>query len=175
MVKYDYVEVDNSRLNDAVRAYFLWKELNAIIKNDHSRALNFPEIISESLLCYTLGYKLNRGSHGDAYDEENNLIIECKACSNYDKDTSSFSPSENFDKLYFLRLYQRDDELYIYDTNYDSKQLKEIPASKTETVGEQQEQGRRPRFSVIKEIINKTELQPIAKFNIREKKIIHLE
>lgn len=35
MVLHDFVKMDKSRFNDAVKAYFLWKELNALIKNSH--------------------------------------------------------------------------------------------------------------------------------------------
>ncbi|MCD8832773.1 Bsp6I family type II restriction endonuclease [Staphylococcus arlettae] len=172
---HDYVKIDKSRFNDMIDAYFLWKELNALIKNSHTRGVNFPEIISESLLCYALDYKLNRGTGGDAFDETNNRVIECKATSNFDKDTSSFSPNEEFDRLYFLRLYQRGDELYIYDTEYNSDKLKEIQVNKKQTLGDQQAQGRRPRFSIIKFIINEDNIQPIVKIDLRKGKIIHLK
>lgn len=172
---YDYVKIDKSRFSDMVKAYFLWKELNGLIKNSHTRGINFPEIISESLLCYALDYKLNRGTGGDAYDEINNRVIECKATSNFDRDTSSFSPNEEFDRLYFLRLYQRDDELYIYDTEYNSTKLKLVNVSKSQTLGDQQAQGRRPRFSIIKQIINEDNIEPIAKIDLRKEKIIHLK
>lgn len=172
---HDYVKIDKSRFNDMIDAYFLWKELNALIKNSHTRGVNFPEIISESLLCYALDYKLNRGTGGDAYDETNNRVIECKATSNFDKDTSSFSPNEEFDRLYFLRLYQRGDELYIYDTEYNSDKLKEIQVNKEQTLGDQQAQGRRPRFSIINFIINEDNIQPIVKIDLRKGKIIHLK
>ena len=164
---HDYVKIDKSRFSDMVKAYFLWKELNGLIKNSHTRGINFPEIISESLLCYALDYKLNRGTGGDAYDEINDRVIECKATSNFDRDTSSFSPNEEFDRLYFLRLYQRDDELYIYDT--------EVQVSKKQTLGDQQNQGRRPRFSIIKQIINENNVQPIAKIDLRKEKVIRLK
>ncbi|MEB7825604.1 Bsp6I family type II restriction endonuclease [Staphylococcus chromogenes] len=172
---HDYVKIDKSRFNDMIKAYFLWKELNSLIKNSHTRGINFPEIISESLLCYALDYKLNRGTGGDAYDEGNNKVIECKATSNFDKDTSSFSPNEEFDRLYFLRLYQRDDELYIYDTEYDSEKLKFVQVNKKQTLGDQQKQGRRPRFSIIKQIIDKDNIQPIAKIDLRKGKVIRLK
>ena len=33
----DYVKIDKSRFSDMVKAYFLWKELNSLIKNSHTR------------------------------------------------------------------------------------------------------------------------------------------
>lgn len=170
----DFVEIDHSRFNDVVKAYFLWKELNALIKNSHTRGVNFPEIISESLLCYSMSFKLNRGVGGDAYDEKNSKIVEVKATSNFAADTTSFSPNEKFDSLFFVRLNQRDDELFIYDTKFNSETLKKISVNKTENVGDQQEQKRRPRFSVIKKIIDENGIKPLMKIDLRSKKIYKL-
>ncbi len=168
----DLVEVDKARFHDAIEMYFLWKELDQRIRSSATRGVNFPETISEALACYALGFKLNKGSGGDAM---NGLeIIEFKATSNWDRDTTSFSPSENFDNLYFLRLDKRNDELYIYNTGINSEQLKTIQVNAHETLAEQQKAGRRPRFSVINFIITPQSLQPIKKVNIREKKVITL-
>ncbi|HDR8323987.1 TPA: Bsp6I family type II restriction endonuclease [Bacillus cereus] len=174
MALHDFVKIDKSRFEDAVKAYFLWKELNALIKNSHNRGINFPETISETLLCSAMGFELNRGTGGDARDPQTNRIIEAKATSNWDKDTTSFSPTESFDALYFLRLNQRDDELYIYDTGINSDTLKLIQVNKTQTLGDQQLQGRRPRFSVIKFVIEENAILPVAKVELRTKKIIKL-
>lgn len=167
----DYVSIDKSRFNDVVTAYFLWKELNSLIKNSHTRGINFPEIISESLLCYAMGFQLNRGKGGDAFDKERKGVIEVKATSNFDRDTTSFSPSESFDSLYFMRLNQRNDELFIYDTGLNSEKLKDIHVSKTQTVGDQQKQKRRPRFSIIKKVIDEFNLEPVGKIDLRTKKV----
>ncbi|MGJ8474378.1 hypothetical protein ACSFDN_28715, partial [Bacillus cereus] len=68
----------------------------------------------------------------------------------------------------------RDDELYIYNTGINSDNLKLIQVNKTQTLGDQQKQGRRPRFSVIKFIIEANNIQPVAKVELRMKKIIKL-
>ena len=57
----DLVVVDKSRFKDSIKAYFLWKELDSIIRNSHSRGINIPETITEALLCYVTGFKLNKG------------------------------------------------------------------------------------------------------------------
>lgn len=98
----DFITIDKSRFKDAVRAYWLWKELNSIIKNSHNRGINFPETISETMACFALNFELNRGSGGDARSPDGK-IIEIKATSNWDRDTSSFSPDEEFDNLFFVR------------------------------------------------------------------------
>lgn len=117
MVLRDFVKMDKSRFNDAVQAYFLWKELNALIKNNHNRGINFPETISETLLCSAMDFELNRGTGGDARNPIDGSIIEAKATSNWGNDLTSFSPNEDFDLLYFIRLNQRNDEIYFYNTN----------------------------------------------------------
>lgn len=167
----ELVEVDTARFNDAIEMYFLWKELDTRIRSAATRGINFPETISEALCCYVLDLKWNKGSGGDAVDTVTNRIIEMKATSNWDRDTTSFSPSEQFDDLLFLRLDKRNDELYIYDTGMNSDKLKEMKVNKTQTLRQQQEAGRRPRFSVINFIIEPNNCQPIAKLNLRTLKI----
>lgn len=172
MVLHDFVKMDKSRFNDAVKSYFLWKELNALIKNSHNRAVNFPETISETLLCSAMDFELNRGTGGDAKNPISGEIIEAKATSNWNRDLTSFSPSESFDLLYFIRLNQREDKVYFYNTKINSNELKKIQVSKTQTLGQQQDQGKRPRFSVIKQIIESNNLEPVAAVDLRSKKII---
>lgn len=169
--KLNFVNVDDARFNDAVEMYFLWKELDTRIRSAATRGVNFPETISEALCCYVMGFQWNKGSGGDAFDKNSNRIIEMKATSNWDSDTTSFSPSEEFDDLFFLRLNKRTDELYIYDTQIDSDTLKLIKVNKTQTLEEQQQAGRRPRFSVINFILKPMELEPVAKLNLRTLKV----
>ncbi len=168
----DLVNVDKARFYDAIDMYFLWKELDQRIRSSATRGINFPETISEAMACYALGFQWNKGSGGDAVNGDE--IIEFKATSNWDLDTTSFSPTEEFDKLFFLRLDKRNDELYIYDTNINSDEIKQIKVNKDETFAKQQDAGRRPRFSVINFIINPRGLQPVCKVDIRGKKVINL-
>lgn len=165
--KLDLVIIDDARFNDAIEMYFLWKELDNRIRSSATRGINFPETISEALCCYIMGFKWNKGSGGDALDEKTGEVIEMKATSNWDKDTTSFSPKEKFDNLYFLRLNKRTDELFIYNTGLNSESLKKVMVNKTETLAQQQKSGRRPRFSIINFIINPEDLKPVAELNIR--------
>ncbi|WP_195245627.1 Bsp6I family type II restriction endonuclease [Clostridium celatum] len=171
----DLVFIDKSRFLDAIKAYFLWKELDTIIRTSHTRGINIPETITETLLCYVSNFQLNKGSGGDAFDTERNKVVEIKATSNYDRDTSSFSPKEEFDALYFVRLDKREDIMYFYDLEMNSEDLKLIQVNSTQTLVEQQRQGRRPRFSIIKFIIEKHGLEPYAKLDLRTKKIYKLK
>lgn len=90
----ELVVVDKARFNDAIEMYFLWKELDTRIRSAATRGINFPETISEALCCYVMGFKWNKGASGDAVDSTDNSIIEMKATSNWNLDTSSFSPNE---------------------------------------------------------------------------------
>ena len=164
----NFVIVDKSRFKDAVHAYWLWKELNAFIRNSHNRGINFPEAISETVACYALGYELNRSSGGDARDPKTGVIVEFKATSNWDRDTSSFSPKKSFYPLFFIRLNQKIDKAYIYDLDITEEELKRLPMNKKETFEDQQKQGRRPRFSILKEIIEPRNLEPVALVDFRK-------
>lgn len=167
----DLVMIDRSRFLDAVKAYWSWKELNNYVKNSHSRGINFPETISETVACYALGFKLNRSTGGDAVNPRTGEIIEFKATSNWDRDTSSFSPNEiTFDYLYFIRLDQREDEAYVYDLNLNKFDLENIPVNRTQTFKDQQLQGRRPRFSIINQIIKPLGIEPVAMIDFRREK-----
>lgn len=169
--QYDLIKIDKARFDDAIKAYFLWRDLNAVIKNSYNRAVNIPETITEALLCYALKFDLNKGTAGDVKDPQTSEIIELKATSNWESDLTSFSPNENFDKLYFARLNQKDDEIFFYDTELDSTMLKGIEVNRTQTVGDQQIQKRRPRFSVIDKIINAKNIKPVARIDLRKGKV----
>lgn len=117
------VQIDRSRFNDAIKAYFLWKEVNSLVRNSRTRGNNLHEAISEPLVCKVNELLLNRGSGGDAYDLENNRIIVIKGTSNFDSDSISFIPRENFDELHFAILNQREDTFYLYNLNMNNDQL----------------------------------------------------
>jgi len=170
----DLVEIDGARINDVSRLYFIWKDLNIGLRNFVSRGINFPEAISEPMACYALGYSWNKGSGGDAVTPDGR-IVEMKASSNFDGDLSSFGPETTFDELYFLRLHQRDNHLYIYNLNLNGEELGNLAISRSQTVRDQQLQGRRPRFSIIKQIIEPYDLQPELIFDIRTMQVLEPE
>ena len=175
--KMELVKVDAARIKQVVDTYFHWKQLDAEIKTlSGTRGINFPSELSEYMACYALGLMVNKkGSEGDAVDirnPENPLIIEIKGSSADETSApNSFSPSEHFDYLVFARLEKYDDILKVYRTGISSEALKDIKVSATQTVADQQAQGRRPRFSIQQKIIDVYNLQPDAIFYIRDKKI----
>ena len=171
----ELIVVDAHRISTTVDIYFEWKQLDAKIRTLSTRGINFPSELSEYFTCYALGYKVNKGTGGDAIDDanpNNQRVIEIKA-SSAESDTapSSFSPSEKFDELIYARLDKSRDCLLIYKTGISSEDLKEIKVNETETVADQQKKGRRPRFSIQKKVIEPRGIKPVFEFDIRDKKV----
>lgn len=142
------------------KIYIQWKELNNNIKKFSSRGVNFPDCISEPIVCYAFNYNWNNNNEtGDATSDSGELI-EIKATSNFDSDLSSFSPNTKFDKLIFVRLDQERDLAYIYDLELNFEQFQILEVNKKETVLDQQKQNRRPRLSLIQHI-EKEKIEPL--------------
>jgi len=118
----DLVSVDNARIKQVIDTYFHWKQLDAEIKTlSGTRGINFPSELSEYMACYALDLLVNKeGSNGDAVDmsdPDHPLVIEIKGSSAEQTSApNSFSPSEHFDDLVYVRLEKYDDLLKIYRT-----------------------------------------------------------
>ena len=167
------IQIDDARIAETCRAYFLWKDLNTYIKSVNTRGINMPDVISEPMGCWCLDLLWNRGSVvGDATDPRDGRKIEFKATSRFEGDLSSFGPDCVFDDLVFLRFDLKNDLLYIYDLGINSEQLKQLPANSFETIEEQQLHGRRPHVSLKKLFVDEYDLQPKVVFNIQRIKII---
>lgn len=150
------------------KIYIQWKELNNNIKKFSSRGVNFPDCISEPIVCYAFNYNWNNNNEtGDATSDSGELI-EIKATSNFNSDLSSFSPNTKFDKLIFVRLDQEKDLAYIYDLKLNFEQFQILEVNKKETVLDQQKQNRRPRLSLIQYIEN-NEIKPLYCVNFIKK------
>lgn len=151
-------------LKHIITAYHYWKTLNEKLKMFASRTVNFPEAISEALVCYELGYtwhnKAKTKNVGDA--TFNGKLVEIKATSNFDSDLTSFSPDTKFDILIFARLNLQENKLYIYDLNLNFSEFQQLKVNKTQTILEQQQNGRRPRLRIIESMIIPNNLQPVS-------------
>lgn len=169
MPKVDYVIIDDERFIEAIRLYFKWKDLNTAIKREVTRGINIPDLISEQITCYAMNLKWNRGTKGDATDE-NGSLIEIKATSNFNSDLSSFSPNTVFDRLIFFRLNTDNDSVLLYDLGINADSFIKLSVNNTQTVADQQTQKRRPRLSLIKYIeINK--IKPKCKVDLISRNI----
>lgn len=99
----------------------------------------------------------------DALDE-NNVKIQIKSTSNYHIDLTSFGPTSEFEILEFARLDQDNDYLYLYKIPIDD--LYDVLVNKSQTFKQQQQAGRRPRFSIISNFIEPYSLKPYAEVDM---------
>ncbi len=167
--KFGQISIDAARIDEACNAYFKWKDLNTYIKNNSHRGINMPDAISEPMGCYCLDLLWNRGDEvGDATNPRTNEKVEFKATSRFEGDLSSFGPKCKFDDLVFLRFDLNNNFLYIYDLKVSSEDLKKYPANKTQTIGNQQQQGRRPHISLQSLFVDADNLKPDIIFDIRK-------
>lgn len=128
------------------------------------RNLNVPDVISEALYCYLFkAVRTNGTAHSyDAVDLNDGAGIQIKSAS-IKNDCTSFGPTSTWDRLYFMDFAPEGEvtgHIDIYEINDDFKDLV-LNYRKGETFADQQRQGRRPRFSIKKEIIEKKGLEPI--------------
>jgi len=154
------------------KTYFSWKDLNKTYKLYNCRRANFPEMVSEGLPCLVFNWVRTNATHikgitsssCDAIDLKTGKLIQIKSCSS-DKDTNigptSFGPRSQFDKLIFIHCDCDKDIVYFYDlSDIDYTQ---IMVNKTETLYDQQQAGKRPRFNVFSKIIQPFKLKPFYK------------
>jgi hypothetical protein len=159
--------------------YFSWKQLNAINLSFNIRRINLPELVSEGLLCALFGWGRTNNStmeglgysSCDAVDIKTGETIQIKGCSTIAGRTpgpTSFGPESKFDRLVFAHFDCEEDMVYVYDFKDDYLQLK---VNATETVLDQQKQGRRPRLTLLS-IVKNQGLPPLIKFNLKTGEII---
>lgn len=162
-------KVSTNDLKLILSAYQHWKVLNQSLKAFASRTVNFPEAISEALVCYELGYDWHNKTAtkivGDA--SFNDKLVEIKATSNFNSDLTSFSPDTKFDILIFARLNLAEDKLYLYNLNLNFSQFQLLQVNKTQTILQQQESGRRPRLRIVESMILPNNLQPVAVMDLK--------
>ncbi|MBC7318435.1 Bsp6I family type II restriction endonuclease [Candidatus Bipolaricaulota bacterium] len=148
--------------------YTDWLNLSEKLKKINSRSINIPEGLSEGALCLEMGFwRLgnlsisNANTSFDCYDPKNFLRIQVKAASSKE-DLSSFGPRSVWDQLYFVDFYRDgkwDGKFDIYLIDNDDIYNQKV--NENQTFKDQQKQGRRPRFSIKKKIINKKKLKPL--------------
>ncbi|WP_233705585.1 hypothetical protein [Helicobacter cetorum] len=98
----------------------------------------------------------------------NHQKVQIKATSNFNDDLTSFGPKSSFDILEFLRLDQAKDLFYCY--RIPIAKLETMHVNSKETFRDKQEKGQRPRFSIIKQIINPLKLSHYAVIDLNTKK-----
>ena len=165
------LEVDWTNLQILHYAYLEWQ---SVLRNIPwaTRGANIPEALTEAIVCLCTGGKLKTGTKGDILLPDSR-IGEVKATTLDRNDLTSFSPNSPFDNLYFVRFSFSDSDKYsIYDLRMNRDDLYNFKMNENETFGEQAENKRRPRFSIIENIINPNKLTPTWVVSMSEKRII---
>jgi hypothetical protein len=166
------IEFEDSDRNELLKIHTSWRELSNSLLSINARAVNLPEGLSESSFCLAMNMvrviKVSSGANSsfDAYDVSRKLRIQIKACSVL-PDLTSFGPRSVWDELYFLDFYKNGSYLGDFDIYKIPNDLIYIhKVNRTQTFLEQQKQGRRPRFSLYREIIQEKNIKPIKTFNL---------
>src|SRR3989344_2110457 len=144
--------------------YNLWKILNKAIKSISTRGINLPEAISENAFCiffpeYVRVVKLAKGKCSfDTINTRNGKRIQIKA-SSVASDLTSFGPRSEWDELFFLDFSKGDGSFKAYkiEPNWIYKHM----VNRNQTFEQQQAENRRPRFSIIDQIIKPRRLKPV--------------
>ncbi|CAB4829180.1 unannotated protein [freshwater metagenome] len=136
------------------------------------RAPNMPSELTEAIVCLCTGAELIDEGHGDILLPKG-LIGEVKGTSSSDGDLSSFSPSSEFDKLYFVHMDPQTHDIYhVYDLGLNRKSIARIKVNNTSTFADHAKGNRRPRFSIIDQIIRPGGLKPTWKVDMSKRAII---
>jgi len=146
----------------------VWKQLKFGMREYKSREPNFPEGLSEVAFCLYSGSGRFIALHGnargsfDTFNLKTGRAEQIKA-SSIGRDLTSFGPTSEWDDLYFLDFFndgKLDGTFNVY--KIPARIVYSIKVNRSQTFRQQQAQGRRPRFSIWKEIINERELKPEA-------------
>lgn len=157
-------------VNKVIKLYKMWTELNTNLKDCGYRGLNIHEGITESLVCIVTGSYLVKSIKGktsssfDCYNPKTEKRIQVKATS-VKHDCTSFGPKSVYDTILFVN-FSEHPKYDIYEIPKEIIDNQKMNA--TQTFVDQQNEGRRPRFSICNMVIDKDGLQPIFTGNILE-------
>jgi len=154
------------------KIFDVWKELKLGLRRYKSREPNMPEGLSEVAFCLWSGstryIKLKGTRKGiagsfDTFDLKTSKAQQIKACS-VEYDLTSFGPKSKWDDIYFIDFYNSGKVDGIFDVYLiPNKFIHKQSLNKSEIFTDQQNQKRRPRFSIKKEIIEKYKIKPQGK------------
>jgi Bsp6I restriction endonuclease len=146
-----------------------WQNINSKLKELGGRNLNVPDVFSEALFCIFFdAVRTNNAAYSyDCVSKANGNGIQVKSGS-IAQDCSSFGPTSTWDEIYYADFAPNgsvDGNVYFYKLEEDFSNIV-LNQKKNETFKMQQEQGRRPRFSIKSRLINANSLEPILKINL---------
>ena len=178
IIGHKYDDKDKANL---LKLFNTWIEYKNAGKIFNQRA-NLPESLTEGLITLHLDnvyrkIKISKSKKGaktkfDCYNENTKKIIEVKGAS-IPNDLSSWSPKPFFDLFYFVDFSSLDGKYNIYELNISSSSSKflGVKNKKGKTNAQLMRAGRRPRFSIIEEFINKKvgcNGEPLVSGNLNE-------
>lgn len=164
-----YIEEDRLRLKNI---YYKWRELSTELRSMSGRGINLPEVLSESAFCLEMGAVRvissisGANSSWDCYDIKRDKRIQIKACSVL-PDLTSFGPKSQWDELYFMDFFRKGNWDGSFDIYFIPNELVyEHKVNERQTLKDQQQQGKRPRFSIFKELIIPNNIKPLKTGNL---------
>jgi hypothetical protein len=146
------------------RLYKRWKNLNDDLKKISTRGINLPETISENAFCLFFKecvrvVKLKNGKCSyDVLNTKTGSRIQIKA-SSIEEDLTSFGPRSEWDELFFMDFSEGNGIFKVY--KIDADLIYKHQVNKNQTFEDQQGEGRRPRFSIMNDIIIPRKIKPI--------------
>lgn len=144
--------------------YSDWKKLNDRLKAISTRGINLPETISENAFalffpdCFRVVSVKGMKCSFDCINIKTGSRIQIKA-SSVASDLTSFGPKSEWDELFFLDFSKGNGSFKVYKIRQDW--IYKHMVNKTQSFQQQQEQARRPRFSIIEDIIKLKKLKPV--------------
>lgn len=153
------------------KVYEDWILLNKLLRTLKSRTINIPEALTEGLASLYLNAPrvinvYDSVSSFDCFDLTRNKMIQIKS-SSVEFDLTTFGPKSIWDELYFCDFFVKGNWNGDFDIyKIPNELIYSQKVNKNETFVEQQSQGRRPRFSIKKNILLKENIKPFISCNI---------
>ena len=159
--------------------YTSWRILCDQLEALKARKVNLPDGLSECGFCFFFDcWRTNYGIPGaehssfDAYEPNTHERIQIKGGS-VAQDLTSFGPDSVWDTLYFVDFYKDGKWDYTFDVYLiPNDDIYNMKVNRNQTFRDQQEQGRRPRFSIKNDIIRAKSIKPYCTCNIKTGKRI---
>ncbi|MDP3057463.1 MAG: Bsp6I family type II restriction endonuclease [bacterium] len=151
------------------KLFDIWVKLNDGL-GKYGRKVNIPEVLSEGMFCvFSNSVRFQRKLKGkgsvsfDTINLETGEREQIKA-SSIEADLTSFGPKSEWDKLYFMSFYKKEKLDGTFDVyEIPNKLIYKNKVNHGQTMELQQKEKRRPRFSIINDIIKPYRIKPIGK------------
>jgi DNA (cytosine-5)-methyltransferase 1 len=169
----DCIKFDKSHYIQLLSYYKCYIKMNDSLHELYGRRANISEAFTEGLYCYLTNsvrvlkiHKSKTSSSIDCWNNELKKSIQIKA-SVLEHDCSSFGPDSVFDTLVYIDLSDLPN-FKIYEIESDCIGKLILNNKKNETFDMQCEAGKRPRFSIVKSLINVYKTKPFYTGNIND-------